>query len=209
MLTWCTGCHSQGRDGDARYGAPESVNLDSLADAVAWQDRILARVSAGTMPPGGGPSEQERERLALWFSCGAPGTAATIEGSAPEFVRVDGTAVVAATRESTNWPGALDWGLHEGDPYSGVLGMARMVETYDVSGMDAWLVERVSRAGNGVVLKTWTWDPPMQVSQAGATSWSVETEVTEVDESGVAHTEMQEWSFERVFGASPDAWSRW
>ncbi|MES2645176.1 MAG: hypothetical protein V4850_37155 [Myxococcota bacterium] len=67
----CVGCHSSLLRDDQRNGAPPSVNLDTWDDAVFWGGRIGARSlgDAPTMPPGGGPSEEERRLLAEWLDC--------------------------------------------------------------------------------------------------------------------------------------------
>jgi hypothetical protein len=61
----CTGCHS-GND------APESVRFDSYADAAANALRGAAEVSEGSMPPGGGMSEADKQALYAWARCGTP-----------------------------------------------------------------------------------------------------------------------------------------
>lgn len=71
LTTWCTPCHASSLEGTARQGAPAEVDLDTLEDALRWADRIQARtVDSATMPPAGGPSEEERARLGEWLTCG-------------------------------------------------------------------------------------------------------------------------------------------
>ena len=74
MRTWCTQCHHSDLAEADRQGAPVGVDLESHADAVAWADRIEARVWAdgAPMPPAGGPSQGELDVLAEWLACGAP-----------------------------------------------------------------------------------------------------------------------------------------
>ena len=77
LTTWCTPCHARALTGTDRQGAPAGIELETLADAIQWAARIQARtVDTPSMPPGGGPSEEERERLGQWLSCGLPGTEA-------------------------------------------------------------------------------------------------------------------------------------
>ena len=67
----CTGCHSSLLAEGHRADAPVGVDLDSYADAVQWADRIYIR-SVGedaSMPPGGGPTDQEKALLAEWLTC--------------------------------------------------------------------------------------------------------------------------------------------
>jgi hypothetical protein len=74
LTTWCTPCHSESLIGADRAGAPVGVDLDSWAGASLWADRVAHRSLDDTMPPGGGPSEAERARIAEWVACGAPGS---------------------------------------------------------------------------------------------------------------------------------------
>lgn len=72
--TWCTGCHSSALPEGDRAGAPVGVDFDTYAGAAQWADRIDARVLSEppTMPPVGGSSDAERDRLAAWLDCGLP-----------------------------------------------------------------------------------------------------------------------------------------
>lgn len=72
MDTHCAGCHSSLLPDGMREGAPLGVDLDTYAGVVAWVDRVEARAigDAPTMPPGGGPAEDERRLLAEWLQCG-------------------------------------------------------------------------------------------------------------------------------------------
>jgi hypothetical protein len=72
-LTYCTACHASGRVGQERHGAPEGMDFDDRDGVMAHAARVAARVSEGTMPPGGGPTEEERRRFLDWMACGAPG----------------------------------------------------------------------------------------------------------------------------------------
>jgi hypothetical protein len=81
----CTGCHSSLLPADLREGAPLGVDFDTYEGVLQYRDRIVIRaVSAdGGMPPGGGPSEEERALLGEWLDCGVADDAKHIEG-APE-----------------------------------------------------------------------------------------------------------------------------
>lgn len=72
VITWCRGCHGKDQPVTMRQDAPVGVNFDTAEDVRAGQARILARATgeAPTMPPAGGPSEEERALLAEWISCG-------------------------------------------------------------------------------------------------------------------------------------------
>ena len=72
-LDWCRGCHSSAIPTGMRQKAPIGVNFDTQADVAHWRERILIRVAGAqpTMPPAGGPPDEERALLAEWLGCGA------------------------------------------------------------------------------------------------------------------------------------------
>lgn len=72
LLDWCSGCHSAALPATMRQNAPADVNFDTLDRVHQLQDRIAARATGAvpTMPPAGGPSDEERELLAEWIRCG-------------------------------------------------------------------------------------------------------------------------------------------
>ena len=72
-LDWCRGCHSSAVPVNMRQKAPAGVDFDTLADVQHWRERIAIRATGAmpTMPPAGGPSEEERVLLAEWIGCGA------------------------------------------------------------------------------------------------------------------------------------------
>lgn len=82
MDTHCAGCHSSLYPEDLREGAPLGVDLDTYAGVLDWHERVGARAlgDSPTMPPGGGPSDEERARLAEWLACGVAEDAAALEG---------------------------------------------------------------------------------------------------------------------------------
>ncbi|MFT4980060.1 MAG: hypothetical protein ACI8S6_005972 [Myxococcota bacterium] len=71
IATHCEGCHSVFVPTDLREDAPPGVDLNTYSDVLAWADRIDARASTteSGMPPGGGPSEDERVLLREWLHC--------------------------------------------------------------------------------------------------------------------------------------------
>ena len=72
VANWCRGCHSSAVPMNMRQEAPIEVNFDDEADLVVWAERIKIRAAstAPTMPPAGGPGEEERALLAEWIECG-------------------------------------------------------------------------------------------------------------------------------------------
>ena len=71
---WCRGCHSAQLTGDARNGAPPGVDFNSHQDVLDRLERFAERAAAEepTMPPTGGPGDEELALLRRWIECGAP-----------------------------------------------------------------------------------------------------------------------------------------
>lgn len=65
----CQSCHSS--TSAERNGAPAEVTFDTEEDAIAWSARILERSAADppTMPPRGGLTLEDQERLRVWLQC--------------------------------------------------------------------------------------------------------------------------------------------
>ena len=74
MRTWCTSCHHVDLPEEQRSGALLGVNFHSYTEVISQLERIKARTLSEpmTMPPAGGPSDQELNRLREWIDCGAP-----------------------------------------------------------------------------------------------------------------------------------------
>jgi uncharacterized membrane protein len=69
MVTYCQGCHAT--TAPDRHDAPPNVVFDTEADVALWKDRIIATAGGepATMPPAGGPTPEDREKLAAWLGC--------------------------------------------------------------------------------------------------------------------------------------------
>lgn len=67
VIEYCDACHAA--TAPERHGAPESVTFDTEEEAVSWLERMVVRVEARQMPPGGGITEPEIERLKAWADC--------------------------------------------------------------------------------------------------------------------------------------------
>ena len=65
----CQACHSG--TSSNRYNAPPAVNFDFEDEVRERADRVLTRVEEGSMPPQGGISEDDKQRLADWLTCGS------------------------------------------------------------------------------------------------------------------------------------------
>ena len=74
MYSYCSGCHSKDLPEGMRQDAPMGADFDTLETTRAWSKRIWARAGDHnlTMPPIGGPGDDEREMLGEWLACGAP-----------------------------------------------------------------------------------------------------------------------------------------
>lgn len=69
LRTHCAGCHAA--ETPERYGAPDAVTFDTLAEVRDGAERIHARVVVeGTMPPAGGVTDEERTLLEIFLVCG-------------------------------------------------------------------------------------------------------------------------------------------
>lgn len=69
---WCRGCHSIDLPIGQRQRAPGDVNFDTIDEIRAQAPAIERVITAGTMPPAGGPSDDERTMMMQWLRCGAP-----------------------------------------------------------------------------------------------------------------------------------------
>ena len=75
VVTWCAPCHSSDLlTEETRGGAPVGVDIQTYADVVRWEAsiRAWALTDSPLMPPTGGPSSAERERVEAWMDCGMP-----------------------------------------------------------------------------------------------------------------------------------------
>ncbi len=72
VITWCRGCHGEAQPLAMRQNAPVGVNFDTAEQVRGSSVRILARANGpeASMPPAGGPSDEERALLAEWIACG-------------------------------------------------------------------------------------------------------------------------------------------
>lgn len=74
MISYCNGCHSQDLPEAERQKAPFGVDFDTVEQIRKHAERIWQRSGDqnATMPPIGGPSEEDRALLGEWLACGAP-----------------------------------------------------------------------------------------------------------------------------------------
>lgn len=72
LASYCNGCH--GNAVVERQGAPVDIVFDTAQGASSLADRIAARVipegdAPPTMPPAGGITPDDRERVRVWLTC--------------------------------------------------------------------------------------------------------------------------------------------
>ena len=75
MMTWCTSCHHSELATANRQGAPTAYNFDTYSETVSHGTNVMSRVIDQTpspMPPAGGPTDAELQRLYEWLECGMP-----------------------------------------------------------------------------------------------------------------------------------------
>lgn len=195
MVTWCSSCHASGLADDERHGAPESVTLDTLGEVRAHSDAVSRRALGANadMPPRGGVPLAERDAVAAWLACGAPGE----DAPRPEGQR-DADLLAAFTLT-----GAVE---AEGD--------ARhlMVEL----GGEPWLTQRFivdaegrgalsgfTRYEDGEAVLTAEFTPPLAIYDEDAATLVAAPRVTWTTSAG-ADTAVEAWSTSREIESSPD-----
>ena len=164
FLSWCSSCHSASVD-TSTWGAPDEVELDTLAGIQSHAERSAARIAEGTMPPAGGPSEAEIEAVLAWLDCGAPGLPNPLpEGDASsDWTRTEGLSSGAV---EADFPEGLTLRLES------ELGDFELVERWLVAEDEAWLVERELRIDEELWLQVF--EPPLQLAGPEAFTQEVE-----------------------------------
>ena len=197
-LTWCTGCHSSHLAGADRHGAPDAIDLDSLAGWQAHGARSRARAIDGTMPPGGGLSDADRRALGTWVGCGAPGEAHTVTAASPTWGPTAGATIWTRVVDGADGGVVLEHDVAErfgGATYGRVLR-----EDLVMDEGEAWLAGFVWTDPDGGLLWAETYDPPLPL-QGGAEGWSADTRAS-IETAAGATAEDQTWTFTR--GAAAD-----
>ena len=65
VMAQCTGCHGA-------TGARDGVRFDTYDEAVKNASRGADEIASGSMPPGGGMSDAQKEAFYAWAQCGTP-----------------------------------------------------------------------------------------------------------------------------------------
>lgn len=99
---WCAPCHSANIVPPWRQGAPESVNLETLAGVRMWAGRVQVTALGDDprMPPAGGPSAEDRALVEQWLQCGMKGTETLPVEPCDAPVNVDGDRTVASQADA-------------------------------------------------------------------------------------------------------------
>ena len=73
LLENCSGCHHS--ETPNRYGAPEDAVFDTVEEVWEQKASLLYIVASENrrMPPSGGTTEMQRDKLKIWLNCGEPG----------------------------------------------------------------------------------------------------------------------------------------
>lgn len=194
VLSYCTGCHSAHKAEGERFGAPVDIDFDTIADTRTHATRGAARVEAGTMPPGAGPTSDEAARFLRWMACGAPGTANPMGGGTAAPAAGD----TVADLESAATPDAVDPELlvlerrirQSSDYRTGLLSR----HYYVTSGAEGWLVAIEEYDEEEALIRGLELDPPLQVT-GDNTAGEHRITVQILDNSGESTQELV-WSVE-------------
>ncbi len=194
LTTWCTACHSSALAGTVRNGAPDGVDLDTLAGARTWADRVRARaLDARDMPYGGGIPEAERARFEAWLDCGLPGD----ELAWPASTRAD------RPDEATDRNAEL---LDDGGDLLLVVswgGVDREILRFRKIDRQAFWVEEAYAGADGAPTWSRSWDPPLRVWD-DLDDWT-ETVTATREQEGEVTTVTETWTFARGPADAVDA----
>ena len=184
--TYCTACHSSSLAENLRYGAPMAVDLDTMAGVHQWRERSAVRVwESKDMPPGGGISDEDRELLHQWFSCGAPGEEVVI----PEIHAISydhpSHIVVTTVNEFPSLENAL---LLRREVDFGGSDMNRVgvfsEELYYAEGSYAYLMGYIFYTYHGHVLRKVGFEPALPIFRP-YDDWDIDVVMTIEEPSGV------------------------
>ena len=71
LETKCQTCHSSKVTGGNRLGAPSDLNFDDDSTVADEAGEMYGEVEDGSMPPGGGLSDADKEALRVYLACHA------------------------------------------------------------------------------------------------------------------------------------------
>ena len=199
MQNYCTSCHSSHLEGAKRYGAPDTVDLDTYSSAKQWSERSFFRVNLqNDMPPGGGVSQAEKDRFMQWALCGT-------EGSEQERY--------LSSHLPTNESHAIGLMIENSEFGNDVLMLRRHIEAggtntdrfgsyidelYQINTNGAGFLGYTLYADEVTLVQEVFYDPPIPVLQLIDMESEMETLAT-IWEAGEERQEWQEWSGEQTY----------
>ena len=193
IRTYCTSCHSQHLQGEKRYGTPPGIDFDTLEGIRQWSTSSAHRVfDLKDMPPGGGMSDQDREILASWLRCNAPGE----ELETPEINAVAfdffSHVVAARVQSSPNMSNVLI--LRREIDFGGSdlfrIGMFSE-EIYQMEEEYAYLLGYNFYFDHQTIDRSVSFDPPLPIYTPDS-SWSIDLTMT-IEEDGQRTEEWVHW----------------
>ena len=196
MRNYCTGCHATKLPAGQRYGAPESVQLDTFAGAKQWAIRSYVRaVHFQDMPPSGGISDIERERFKQWALCGAKGEPTdtpTVEVQDRTTSRTILSMSIEGPEDSVQLQRFIkDDSLIDPD------GLLMRDEFYRVDGVRAEFVGYDEWDRDGMMISSVRFEPALPMTPE---EWVEELTVTAIIEmDGSAWEETQNWTGEQQY----------
>ncbi|GDX82472.1 hypothetical protein LBMAG42_42830 [Deltaproteobacteria bacterium] len=195
VLTWCTSCHSGRLTGADRYGAPASVNLDTL-DEVRGHAEAISRRSLGPsadMPPRGGVSVSELEAVEAWLACGAPGEESAFPRAERDLDLLDATTLTGAIEADGGGRVLL---LEEG-------GLPWLTQRFEVDNDGRGSLVGFSRYEAGVEVEAVEFEPPLQIYDEAVATASGDPVVTRSTPAG-SDVATESWTVTREIDADPD-----
>ena len=186
MLDFCAGCHSSQLLDSNRFGAPAGVDLETLEGALLHTERIRVRVlEDGDMPPGGGMSTEQLQRLAAWLDCSS-------QASNPLPSSSSETPLVMAHEFTITVTDQSGWGVLSRSEPSGALWSE---EYYLIEGSNVWF------GGYSIfnedlfgVTRAVLFEPMLPLASSQGSEDQTLTVSAEIEEDGVVTTEEQTWS---------------
>ncbi len=72
LNTHCVSCHDSGKSGPQRNNAPIGVDFDNYESARQSSQKANLRIQAGSMPPSGSLSKEEKSLFQTWLDQETP-----------------------------------------------------------------------------------------------------------------------------------------
>lgn len=194
LRNYCTGCHSGYLEGEQRYGAPSSVNLDTYQDAKKWAVRSFVRnYVQEDMPPAGGVSETDKELFMRWVLCGQEGQELD-QQIAQEIEDIQSYTIVVLIDEQDDGSLLLSRSEEGGMGEEHRLGLYTE-ERYSFQDDGVWLLSYAKYDANRQVEYSVEWLPGIPVFPNDLNLREI-TVQAEIWDQGSSFTEEQDWEGE-------------